>query len=1309
MHVKLRRTLSKSRVYIFVASLLALVLAVTAIFGIGEFFNSSASTLTGAKGNLVPSITATLNDSYPDPDMDGKAAPDEVVTYTATINNAGTVATGVQFTDTLDVPATLVAGSLHASPVAVNDSYIAVGNTLLEVGVAPSGFPAVKVAGSVLSNDATLTDTTSVVSNTNPASGTVSVNANGTFSYLPNANFTGPDTFTYTIRNNADPTLTDTATVTITVANKVWYVNNSGANGTGRSNSPFNNLTSANAASSAGDIIFVHRTGTNYSTGITLKNNQELIGQGINLVVGGFTLETATSNPVISPGSANGITLASGNTVRGLTIGNTGSGIGISGSSVGSLTISNTTINGTGEAIDTNTGSLSVTFDSVSSSNSSGQGIDLNGVSGSFQVTGGTTVTNPASTGVDITNSGAGTFTFSSLDITTTNNTGLLASAAGTVNTSSGTISTGSGIAVDIDNTVLGITLTSVSSVGGVNPGIDLASTSGTFTIAGTGGTCATGTPTCTGGRIANKTGDAVTLSSTSGRVTLTSLLIEDIGNMGGGFNTRSQHDAIHGETVNGGLTLNNTLIRRISDMCINGATFGGATPGLGVTVWNGLDILNSTIEDCNRWHVAGTGDTSDEGGVRILGLTGSVTIDDSRVRRAGELFDLFTHTSGTLTINVTDNLFEDAFKEFTSGGTVAIGKSCFDVTVEGNSNANVTIGVPTVGFSNTFINCGTSSLRVSKDTTPAGSSNIDVIVQNNSFRVTDQTSANDIFGNTPQGGVALRAGPGGITTFDALVQNNVFGVAVGPDDDVGSTTDEVANADGVEGNVALIFESGNSKARVNNNTFNGPINAPWFNRADGNSSAAVLYRDNTYRGRGDYCCDPPPAGTFRVPGIPSRTRVRNGGSMDITFENDIMAVHDQFFFPNTETMEFVSQNLGGGGTMCVALDNVTSPDGIEFEEAAGTINLFQGAVNNPANGPCGVGSSGDCQNELADDGVRGGPVGYNQSGAPNAALNPPFVDVDAGSISIIGAACTTPSGFPFFAEPQFSGLGGGVHTTTPDQSSFMPMSLLTGNSESKLRTADTFERDKNMAQFMTGLSDYHLNLLDGQKDRSFKKTAIQIYEAGDQKVTEPGISLSKRISDYSQSIWNFVSSVGSMIFPSVSAQERVGKSDGNPVNNFGETVTVGPFDLPAGKSVTIVFRATIAHFNGSPQMSTQGSVSGTNFATVPTDDPATAAALDPTVTPLALAPTAAGVTVSGRAVSKSGRGLENVRVVLSGGDLTEPLYSQTNAFGYYRFADIPAGQTYVITVSSKRYEFASPSRLVNVEEDVVIPVFIGQ
>jgi hypothetical protein len=70
---------------------------------------------------------------------------------------------------------------------------------------------------------------------------------------------------------------------------------------------------------------------------------------------------------------------------------------------------------------------------------------------------------------------------------------------------------------------------------------------------------------------------------------------------------------------------------------------------------------------------------------------------------------------------------------------------------------------------------------------------------------------------------------------------------------------------------------------------------------------------------------------------------------------------------------------------------------------------------------------------------------------------------------------------------------------------------------------------------------------------------------------------------------------------------------------------------------------------------------------------------------------TTEGVEISGRVLTRAGRGLRNARVALleSNGAIRVVM---TNSFGYYSFNDIAAGQTYVITVNSRRYRFDSRS-----------------
>lgn len=78
------------------------------------------------------------------------------------------------------------------------------------------------------------------------------------------------------------------------------------------------------------------------------------------------------------------------------------------------------------------------------------------------------------------------------------------------------------------------------------------------------------------------------------------------------------------------------------------------------------------------------------------------------------------------------------------------------------------------------------------------------------------------------------------------------------------------------------------------------------------------------------------------------------------------------------------------------------------------------------------------------------------------------------------------------------------------------------------------------------------------------------------------------------------------------------------------------------------------------------------------------------------LAPTASSVSVGGRATTADGRGIRNVIVTLtdsSGATKT----TTTTGFGYYRFDNVSAGETYIITVNGKRHAFSQSSQVLNV------------
>ncbi|WP_370074047.1 beta strand repeat-containing protein [Salipiger bermudensis] len=131
---------------------------------------------------------------------------DGTITYTPDANFNGTdsftytISDGIGGTDTAAVAVTVT--SVNNAPVAVDDAVVTAEDNAVNVAV--------------LTNDSDVDgDTLSVTSATNGSNGTTTVEADGTITYTPDANFNGTDSFTYTISDGNGGT--DTAAVAVTV------------------------------------------------------------------------------------------------------------------------------------------------------------------------------------------------------------------------------------------------------------------------------------------------------------------------------------------------------------------------------------------------------------------------------------------------------------------------------------------------------------------------------------------------------------------------------------------------------------------------------------------------------------------------------------------------------------------------------------------------------------------------------------------------------------------------------------------------------------------------------------------------------------------------------------------------------------------------------------------------------------------------------------------------------------------------------------------------------------------------------------
>jgi large repetitive protein len=1020
------------------------------------------SLIAAANSSLLaqtPTVNATKTDTFT-PNGAGKVVPGGTVKYDTTVTNTGTgAATGISIPNVAPANTTLL--STNVSPVALNDVYTAVVNTQLAVGSpATLSGPVATSATKVTDNDLEFLTDTFIISAVDPTSangGTVTMvtsGANmGSFTYVPPVGFTGTDTFNYTIRddgtdstaNNTDD-LTGSGVVTINVTDantslagtqKIWYIDNSytGANGgsDGRSHRPFASLAAVSGATGsdvAGDTLYLATGSGNYTGGITLLADQTLWGQNEALGINTVSLVAAGADPVIENSSGNGVSLSTGNTLKGFTIGNTSTG-DIVGTAAGTLTVSNLICNGTGPVFSISTsGALAVTLDTATTSSSTTTGISLSGCTGSFTansgsisgvagddvvINGGTAnvsvaagITNVANRAVNVANKTAGTVTLSGavsengtgisltsntgstvsftggLTASTTSNTAFSATGGGTVNItgSNNTLTTTTGTTLNVANTTIGasgLTFQSIAKNGGSNSAIVLNNTgSGTFTVTGTGSAGS-------GGTLQNIIGaDAISLNTVGGLISLSGMNIQDItasGDSSAANNTHSGVDGIHGTSISGGLTLIGCTLQRISDNAVNGSVDASPVSGNPTfTIWSGLSLTNCTFANTNRFNVSGFGDATNESAVLVWGIKGTVSITGCSFSNTSSGLDFVTDTSGTLDLTAQSNTFTNLYKEI---GTSSIGRFGISLVQKGNLSSLVRIGDPAESNStlgNTFTNGGLlAAIRVVTDTGSTG--NLKVSTSRNTSVVTDHSSPGQAPGNTiynfPQGGVLYRALGSG--NYEGIFANN--------------TLNEVMNADGGLGQLTLIAEKGDTEFIVRNNTFQLPWNTSMEIRADGGAggqnSCKVLLTGNTYIDGivGDGSTDLGGQSPYEA----QLTQVRNNGRMDITVQNEATPLGLTDTSSATGNFSFNCRTTTAGDILNLFLQNIQGPRGYRLQSAASTTyNIFR-------NGSVG----GTPQLVLQDNGVRGG------GGTDNT--NPPTVNA-TGTINLISSAPALPA-----------------------------------------------------------------------------------------------------------------------------------------------------------------------------------------------------------------------------------------------------------------------------------------------------------
>ncbi|HEY2577799.1 MAG TPA: cadherin-like domain-containing protein [Streptosporangiaceae bacterium] len=682
-------------------------------------YSSSTGVLTLSGNDSIANYEAALR-SVQFSTSDGSATP-----ASRTVSFAVTDSVGA--TSTSPAQRTIDLTAANQPPIAVNQSYNAVGNTPLGVGTTPAS-PAATVSGSLLDGDSDpdSSDPITVTGNTTPAHGTVTVNANGTFTYLPNAGFSGTDTFQYTITDSDDAQnpKSATATATISVGPVVWYVDNSKSAGNGEASSPFNNLAAANSAAGANSIIFLYQGNATYTGGVTMQSGEDLWGQPFGLTVDGFALVPAGgSAPVITNSGGDGIDLAENADVEGVNV-SSPSGNGVAASNVNDATVGGTTavaISGAGgDGIHISGGNGNFGLASTSVTGSSGHSVSIASHTGGTVSIGGSIT--DSSKGIALTGNTGATIGFGGkLAISTGANTGFSATGGGTV-TATGTgstIATTTATALTVQSTTIGsggLQFQSISA-NGANPGISLSGTgtSGGLTVSGTGSAGS-------GGTIQKSAGNGITLSSTS-FPSFTDMVIET-----------NAADGINGSQVNG-LTLAGTTV-----------SGNGTQASVSGENDDGIDFSPN-----------GTGSPD--------GLTGTVTISNSSFTGSADNNAVISDTSGTLNLTITGSTF--------SSDNATSGNDGLHIDADGSTSATVSV------TGSTFLNNFGDHFQFSTDEASTGTNS--VTFSSNSL----STTAAGVEG----GGVVISPFGNSHTTLTANsnnIQHSVFsGIAI---DENGST-----------------------------------------------------------------------------------------------------------------------------------------------------------------------------------------------------------------------------------------------------------------------------------------------------------------------------------------------------------------------------------------------------------------------------------------------------------------------------------------------------------------------------------------
>lgn len=228
-----------------------------------------------------------------------------------------------------------------------------------------------------------------------------------------------------------------------------------------------------------------------------------------------------------------------------------------------------------------------------------------------------------------------------------------------------------------------------------------------------------------------------------------------------------------------------------------------------------------------------------------------------------------------------------------------------------------------------------------------------------------------------------------------------------------------------------------------------------------------------------------------------------------------------------------------------------------------------------------------------------------------------------------------------------------------------------------------------------------------GASPNSVQFIAASVYEGVDQSTPLTGIQMADTFGSNVSSSLNVVSQPGDLVFDifdtfdNSTGGTRTSGGGQSPVHSEEDVIIGGipPFTATKGET-----KAQLGGSYGFYNTSTKPGASLVNMSWTSDDT----AMIHIAANIKALAPTAAGATVSGRVLTAEGNGIRNAVVYLtdSNGNVRQAV---TGAFGNYTFTDVSVNSDYILTAFARRFTLTNPTRILSVRSDVAGEDFVAE